>query len=629
MVGRKFVVFCLICSSPTLALAYGNKWVTICLDGAQHSKLTSLTLPNLWTMVPAGAFFGTDTAEGYFCWNPSPTMTSSGHLNVETAEWNFYGNTDTTIGIASYYPTIGQIWLKENFFNGTEADSIRVMYFSQSRNAKFWGHSQYPGYERYHGGVRIYDSQYMGGQEYGDSAMWSFIRDFLDSLTHAGKACHYMHIDLHGIDKTGHALTDTAGCGIQGENCNDVPGPTDPDYCDTIKWADGALGKIRTYFATADSYAGQTNILVFTDHGRNNAITHPGDLRCLKTHGNATRTGSWVFYLFYGPDIAVLAKAGHYWTAGKGRSARTIGHILGVKAPSVRTWNPQSNAILNYSPDSWTPGTQNDGSVLVSTSDTIPSLQPDCSLDKYNGKTHIVWTDGHSKIKHSGVYGENTYTFQVSGTDTVIPDSEAVMKPQVVAWHDTVLVAWLHFKSIETGAIAQRNQWKSWYLKMAKSTDGGTTWSNITLTDIPVDSGYGFSDIDLAYDSGAWLVGGTTYATKERSVFGYNGLKAFSSTNLINWAKKINVASETPLGTQEGGVGATPIAGYVSLSAYAQNLELSAATTHPLNGNYSFRNVHGTVTAGYLTNITTPKGIAGQGFGMLDSTIYFPRVIMR
>jgi hypothetical protein len=475
------------------AQAYeGDCFFMIAWDGVRYDQLDSYTAPFLLNVVAPEGIWLPNT---YNAWH---TWTSPGHTNFFTGNPSFHPNTGITWKLSHYYPSLMEAYLKEH--NLTGDDTTWAWVFGNGANDSDWGSSRHASYndlfKASHG--------FTFGQQ--DGVLWETMMQPTLEAYHPA----IVWVDFHEVDYWGHL----------------IEGPEDSlEYREAIRRADSLLAIIFQYIDTSSVYAGKTNVLITTDHGRHTS----GILTGLRDHGCDCDGCRLVFGCLWGPDFKedLVDHSYHYQTD----IAYVVAHVMGLRAPHARTRTLASGWFSSYVPEDPWPYDPSGGE-RISTSG-LPCSSPDvsCATD---GTVHTVWCENQREVIYRGKH--------TTWRDPIVlaraAEDELLREPRISCYGNVVGALWQRYRTNDLG-------FHCWYLEMSASLDGGVHWS-YPFTNILEDSGILTSDLVLGQDNTSvyGLVGGvyTAFGGSRDSIGVVNIVKVYDP-NI--WSEVAKYTAET------------------------------------------------------------------------------------
>lgn len=444
---KRSMTFSFLVVILTISVAWGYQGEYLFMinwDGMRYDAIDQ-GLPQhlLDDLAPEGIFFEN------IC-NAWHTITSPGHANFFTGNPNIYPNTAgedcERLGagggkadkwhLTHYYPSLMETYVKER--GDGPADSLLAWVFGNLGNNYGWGYSRHPDYPDPTPYTAVHAARKIRLKIY-DAQLWDSIRTVLD--THQPDI---FHVDFHNVDTYGHWIPDS---GLAA-------------YHRAIHRVDSITYEIlHDYIANSPKYAGKTNVLITSDHGRHSDGINNG----LLGHGCDCDGCRRVMGLLWGPDFkeGMTVSEQLYQTD----FAHTFAHILGLKAPHARTSRIHTEWLEDPEPENWSP--QNGGGKPIS-DDDLTNSSPDIAIAE-EGRVHAVWCEDCRVIKYrhyDNGYWSTTQTLATAGPE------ELLKTPRVAVKDSKVAVGWERFKEKSPG-------FQSWYFETVVSFNSGQSWSRI------------------------------------------------------------------------------------------------------------------------------------------------------
>ncbi|MFQ5869572.1 MAG: T9SS type A sorting domain-containing protein [Candidatus Zixiibacteriota bacterium] len=423
----------LICLSTAWGYQ-GENFFIINWDGMRYDAMAdSLSKLLLEELTPEGIYF----ERLYNAWH---TWTSPAHANIHTGNPQYYPNVSNEIHLDHYLPSLLETYVKEK--GSGPADSVKAWFFGNSKNDYAWGYSRHPSYPDFSDETTIHAARCIRDRPR-DVRLWEeTIRPVLDDLEP-----DFVYIDFHDVDTRGH--------GIDSQNYDS----TVARYYEAIKIVDSLTHHIlHEYIPSKEKYRDKTNVLIISDHGRHRNGINNG----LQGHHCDCMGCRHVMGLLWGPDFkeGMRVEASTYQT----EFAHTIAHLLGLLAPHARTSRIRTEWLKSPEPETrFSPRKARE----VLSRDSVTSSYPDIDVPG-NGRVHVVWCENDRVIKYRHKDGDTW-----SDPDSFVANlGELVKTPKISVRGDGVVVCWERYDRKYPG-------FRSWYLEMVYSTDGGETWSPI------------------------------------------------------------------------------------------------------------------------------------------------------
>ncbi|MBD3232931.1 MAG: T9SS type A sorting domain-containing protein [candidate division Zixibacteria bacterium] len=503
---KKLMFFSLLCVILSLssAQAYqGENFFIINWDGMRYDAIDD-GIPTylLDSLSQEGIFFN-------HLYNAWTTITSPGHANIHTGNPQYYPNSilyDQETFSIHYLPSLMESMVKER---GTSAaDSVMAWIFGNSSNDYAWGYSRHPDYPDTDPSSSIHAARDIRHRvedyEVWEDAIKPVLEEYQPSL---------FYVDFHQIDHYGHKITpDNPDSGIA-------------NYLDKIRIVDSLTWVIlKDYIPNSPKYRDKTNVLIISDHGRHTDGVNSG----LKSHGCDCDGCRKILGFLWGPDFrdGLVIDEQTYQTD----FAHTIAHLLNLKAPHARSSMIHYEWLENPEMDRWTPLAG--GGDLISDPDTYCSYPDFATSD--DGRVHAVWCQNDREVVYAVMENEvwsNEILYQAG-------DEELIKTPRIAVLSDTVAVCWERYKVKCTG-------FKSWYLEITASHDGGLTWSAVSdrITDRPVL----FGDIAInTVTSEAYLMVSACHLTQCGSKYPMGNLSIFKRRPKVFWKEKAYLPISRP-----------------------------------------------------------------------------------
>jgi hypothetical protein len=418
-----FLAGLLIASS---VLAYeGENFFMIAWDGVRYDQLDSYTAPHLLGEISEAGIWLPNL------YNPWHTWTSPGHANYHTGNPNFHPNTGRFWKLSHYYPSVMEAYLKEHGLSGD--DTTMTWVYGNTPNDIDWGRSRHV----------AYNDEYVSSRKYAFGKPDVYLLDnvILPTLETYHPAIFY--VDFHEVDFLGHRI--------------DSPGDS-LAYRDAIRRVDSLTAIIFQYIDTSSVYAGKTNVLIATDHGRHTSGIGTG----LKDHGCDCDGCRHVFGCLWGPDFKDnLVDYSYYYQTD---IARMVSHIMGLRAPHTRTRTIIDGWLANYTPeDPW--------SYNPSGGTNISEAQQPCSspdVDRSDdGQVHTIWCENQRQILYRTKDGD----WQGPVVLATAGANELVREPRIACYDNMVTATWHRYRPNNSGFY-------SWYLEASYSNNGGYSWAS-------------------------------------------------------------------------------------------------------------------------------------------------------
>jgi hypothetical protein len=382
------------------------------------------------------------------CFNAGPTRTSPGHPNFFTGVINFGPNAQQNVCTGypksswrHFMPSLMHYYLRENGYDG--ADTTRAWVFGNAANDTPWGRCFHPGwFLRSDQPSRYFECDKIENQWPDDTLLSNKMKE-----RYAAYPVGSSHTDFHDADTRGHQDTDE----------NRRAAITEADSIINYFWT--------TWLPGQEEYAGETTLLISTDHGRHS----DGVLTGIQDHGCDCDGCRNTCALLLGPDIKQgVVNHGIYYQHD---FARLGAHLLGLKAPNTRRVRLATEFLTDYEPeDPWT------YDIKKSVSDSVcQGLDPDITVDG-KGQLHILCHDFRYHVMHRSK-GLDDAGWSAPDTLMDADTLELVMDTRIDAYRNIVIASWVQFEAPVAGH-------RSWYAVMRRSTDYGETWSD-TLHPLP------------------------------------------------------------------------------------------------------------------------------------------------
>ncbi|KPJ49528.1 MAG: hypothetical protein AMJ41_02820 [candidate division Zixibacteria bacterium DG_27] len=413
----------------TVASGYQGEYLfMINWDGMRYDALERGTPEHLLNdIIPEGILFE-DLCNA---WN---TITSPGHPNIHTGNPCIYPNTggeeckgfgpEKNYGdrwhLSHYYPSLMETYVKER--GSGPADSVLAWVFGNNHNDRNWGHSQHPDYHDATPYTSIHAARRIIPKIY-DAELWDSMRVILDTYEP-----DVFYVDFHNVDTYGHTIPDSG----------------EAAYYRSIQRVDSITYEILyDYIPNHPKYAGKTNVLIVSDHGRHTDEVNNG----LVGHGCDCDGCRHVVGVLWGPDFesGVTVEERVYQT----EFAHTFAHMLGLLAPHARTSRIRTDWLLYPEYEHWWP--QSGGGEPVS-DDEVTSSSPAIAIGD-NGRVHMTWCQDHREIRYR--YKRRGYWSPIQTLATANP-GELLKTPRIAAKDDIVVVCWERFEVRYRG-------FQSWY----------------------------------------------------------------------------------------------------------------------------------------------------------------------
>jgi hypothetical protein len=525
---KRSLTFSLLIVLLGLAVAWGyegENFFILNWDGMRYDAIEDSVPKHLLNdLAPEGIFFKR------LC-NAWWTLTSPGHANIHTGNPHLIPNAraqtlEDMWHLDHYVPSLMEAYVKER--GGGPADSVLAWVFGNSLNDYAWGYSRHPDYPDFSDLTAVHAARYIV-DPCPDTLLWELmIKPALDEYEP-----DFIYVDFHDVDRHGHQ--------IDPQN----PGPGTAKYLRAIEIVDSLTYLIlHEYIPNNPKYAGKTNVLIISDHGRHTDGVNNG----LTSHGCDCEGCRHVMGLLWGPDFkdGLTTSELCYQT----EFAHTIAHLLGLKAPHARTSKIHTELLVAPEPEQWTP--QPGGGEPIS-ADEITGSRPDLAVSD-NGRVHVVWCEDHRAIKYrrkeNGSWSEPLTLARTQAQGWLL------QTPRVSSRGSVVAVCWERFRMIHAGFLG-------WYLELVISPNGGRTWSAIqrNVFDLPVLAG----DLALGQDQrGMYLAVAGTHGPDRGDRLRVTELRVKKGRVGEAWQEKLFHSFPTPSRVQ-----------YLDLRADGANLSLA------------------------------------------------------
>ena len=338
------------------------------------------------------------------------TFTSPGHMNILTGTWQVFPNlltgAERVQQARAWAPTIFEYARKELELPASECYCV-----VGKSNCLECDYSIHPNYGESYGATMVQEPAH--GVLPADSMTTDEVLDVMDTVQPS-----ILFVNLQDVDPTGH----TAMWGL---------------YTGAIRIADRCIQRIWEKIQTDPFYAGNTTLIVTTDHGR-----HSPGYGDFQNHSGMCKGCKHIMCLLVGPDTPADAEVTRrvYHTD----FAPTIGELLDFTTP-YSTGQVLREAVSGYDEP-----------------ERFMAKNPAAAV--YNNMVCVTWSDNRTGIDEVYFAVSENYGSTWADTLRLSSSGSAAILPDIAMDRTGVHVVWLDYRA---------DRWEVYY---RKSEDFGFTW---------------------------------------------------------------------------------------------------------------------------------------------------------